>query len=99
MPASPEESLGCCESGVRNAASVSGWPQYSLESLIASPPDLLLYPDRSVSRAQIDALVARAKLRCDVVAVDENVFVRPGPRMAEAAAALNRIVDRWERSH
>ena len=85
--------------GVRNAASVSGWPQYSLESLIASPPDLLLYPDRSVSRAQIDALVARAKLRCDVVAVDENVFVRPGPRMAEAAAALNRIVDEWERSH
>jgi len=85
--------------GVRNAASVSGWPQYSLESLIASPPDLLLYPDRSVSRAQIDALVARAKLRCEVVAVDENVFVRPGPRMAEAAAALNRIVDRWERSH
>jgi ABC-type hemin transport system substrate-binding protein len=85
--------------GVRNAASVSGWPQYSLESLIASPPDLLLYPDRSVSRAQIDALVARAKLRCGVVAVDENVFVRPGPRMAEAAAALNRIVDRWERSH
>jgi iron complex transport system substrate-binding protein len=83
--------------GVRNAASVSGWPQYSLESLIASPPDLLLYPDRSVSRAQVDTLAARAKLACDVVAVDENVFVRPGPRMAEAAAALNRIVDRWEK--
>src|SRR5207302_9015826 len=33
--------------GARNAASVSGWPQYSLESLIASPPDLLLYPNRS----------------------------------------------------
>jgi len=85
--------------GVRNAASVSGWPQYSLESLIASPPDLLLYPDRSVTRAQVDALVARAKLTGQVVAVDENVFVRPGPRMAEAAAALNGIVDKWERSH
>ena len=83
--------------GARNAAGVSGWPQYSLESLMASPPDLLLYPDRSVSRAQVDALAARAKLTCDVVAVDENVFVRPGPRMAEAAAALNRIVDRWEK--
>ena len=79
--------------GVRNAASVSGWPQYSLESLIASPPDLLLYPDHSVSRAQIDALVARAKLTCAVVPVDENVFTRPGPRMPEAAAALNGIVD------
>jgi len=83
--------------GVRNAAEVNGWPQYSLESLIASPPDLLLYPDRSVSRAQVDALRARAKLTCAVVAVDENVFVRPGPRMAEAAAALNRIVDEWEK--
>jgi len=83
--------------GARNAASVSGWPQYSLESLIASPPDLLLYPNRSVSRAQVDELAARAKLTCGVVAVDENVFVRPGPRMAEAAAALNRIVDEWEK--
>jgi ABC-type hemin transport system substrate-binding protein len=85
--------------GARNAAEVSGWPQYSLESLIASPPDLLLYPDRSVSRAQVDALKERAKLTCAIVAVDENVFVRPGPRMAQAAAALNRIVDEWERSH
>jgi vitamin B12 transport system substrate-binding protein len=83
--------------GARNAASVSGWPQYSLESLIASPPDLLLYPNRSVSAAQIEALKARAKLTCPIVAVDENVFVRPGPRMAEAAAALNGIVDRWEK--
>lgn len=82
--------------GVRNAANVRGWPQYSLESLIASPPDLLLYPNRSVTAAQIDALVQRANLKCKVVPVDENVFVRPGPRMAEAAAALNRIVDDWE---
>lgn len=86
-----DDLFGIC--GVRNAASVSGWPQYSLESLIAAPPDLLLYPDRSVSRAQIEALAARAKLTCPLIAVDENVFVRPGPRMAEAAAALNRIVD------
>jgi ABC-type hemin transport system substrate-binding protein len=84
---------------VRNAVTVHGWPQYSLESLIAAPPDLLLYPNRSVSRAQVDALVSRANLKCDVVAVDENVFVRPGPRMADAAAALNRIADQWERSH
>ena len=82
--------------GVRNAASVSGWPQYSLESVIAAPPDLLLYPNKSVSAAQISTLVERAKLHCAVVPVDENVFVRPGPRMAEAAATLNAIVDRWE---
>ncbi len=92
-----DDLFGVC--GVKNAASVSGWPQYSLESLIAAPPDLLLYPDRSVSRAQVEALASRAKLACPLIAVDENVFVRPGPRMAEAAAALNGIVDRWERSH
>ena len=90
-----DDLFGVC--GVRNAASVSGWPQYSLESLIASPPDLLLYPNRSVSAAQVEALKARAKLTCPIVAVDENVFVRPGPRMAEAAAALNGIVDKWEK--
>lgn len=86
-----DDLFGIC--GVRNAASVSGWPQYSLETLIASPPDLLLYPNRSVSKAQIDALMARTKLTCPAIAVDENVFVRPGPRMPEAARELNRIVD------
>ena len=82
--------------GVRNAARVSGWPQYSLESLIAEPPDILLYPRNSVSPAQIDALMVRAKLKDVVVGVDENVFLRAGPRLAEAAAELNRIVDAWE---
>jgi hypothetical protein len=33
------------------------------------------------------------------VAVDENVFTRPGPRVVTAAAGLNSILDRWERSH
>lgn len=80
--------------GARNAVDVRGWPQYSLESFVANPPDLLLYPNRSVSEAQIRALLARAGTnRVQPVAVDENLFTRPGPRVAQAAAELNAILD------
>jgi len=80
--------------GARNAVEVSGWPQYSLESLMAAPPDLILYPRGAVTQAQVDALLARVPgLRSRVVFVNEDVFQRPGPRMAEAATALNAILD------
>jgi ABC-type hemin transport system substrate-binding protein len=79
--------------GATNAVPVKGWPQYSLESLVASPPDLILYPRGAVTAAQVDALLARAGLKTRVVAVDEDIFQRPGPRMAEAASALNAILD------
>lgn len=79
--------------GAVNAADVNAWPQYSLESLIARPPDLLLYPNRSVTREAVAALLSRAHLAIEAVAVDENVFTRPGPRLTQAAAALNKILD------
>ncbi|MEA2568761.1 MAG: cobalamin transport system substrate-binding protein [Acidobacteriota bacterium] len=87
--------------GAENAVppSVSGWPQYSLESFVASPPDILIYPDHSVTRAQIDALLERTGAKCEAIAIDENRFTRLGPRTPEAAALLNEIFDRWERSH
>lgn len=80
--------------GAENAVPVKGWPQYSLESFIAAPPDLLLYPRGAVTPQQADALLARAGLRTRVVAVDEDIFQRPGPRMALAAGSLNAILDR-----
>ncbi|HEX8408742.1 MAG TPA: helical backbone metal receptor [Thermoanaerobaculia bacterium] len=80
--------------GAHNAVALNGWPQYSLESLLASPPDLLLYPRGAVTREQVDALLKRLPgLRTRVVSVDEDIFQRPGPRMAEAAAALNVILE------
>lgn len=87
--------------GAENAvpASVTGWPQYSLESFVANPPDILIYPDHSVTRAQIDALLKRTGAKCEAIAIDENRFTRLGPRTPEAAALLNEIFDRWERSH
>ncbi len=85
--------------GAGNAVEVEGWPQYSLEVFATHPPDLLLYPNRSVSPAAVAELMRRAKMRVEAVGVDENVFIRPGPRVVLAAAELNRILDQWERSH
>ena len=79
--------------GAENAVPVKGWPQYSLESFIAAPPDLLLYPRGAVTPQQVDALLAKAGLQTRVVAVNEDIFQRPGPRMADAAGALNAILD------
>lgn len=80
--------------GAQNAVEVTGWPQYSLESLVAAPPDLLLYPRGAMTPQQVDALLARVPgLRFRVVPVDEDIFQRPGPRMADAARALNAILD------
>ena len=80
--------------GVSNAVEINGWPQYSLESFVASPPDILLYPRGAVTPQQVDALLKRVPgLRVRVVSVNEDIFQRPGPRMAEAAAALNAILD------
>jgi ABC-type Fe3+-hydroxamate transport system substrate-binding protein len=80
--------------GAENAVRVTGWPQYSLESLLASPPDLILYPRGAVTPQQIAALQKRVpELRAPIVPVNEDIFQRPGPRMAQAAHALNAILD------
>lgn len=80
--------------GAQNAVQADGWPQYSLESLVANPPDLILYPRGSVTPQQVDALLKRAPgIAPRVIAVDQDIFQRPGPRVSEAAAALNAILD------
>lgn len=84
--------------GARNAVESKGWPQYPQESLIANPPDIVLYPKNAVTRSAIDELFAARPgilRQIDIVAVDDNRFTRPGPRVAEAAAELNGIIDRW----
>ena len=80
--------------GAINAVEVTGWPQYSLESLLASPPELILYPKGAVTPQQIAALQKRVpELRAEIVAVDEDIFQRPGPRVVQAARSLNAILD------
>lgn len=84
--------------GAENAVAVDGWPQYSLESLMARPPDVVLYPQPGVSSDAIRAVLGRAHLPVTAIPVDASLFSRPGPRMTKAAAALNTICDQWERS-
>ena len=84
--------------GATNAIRTSGWSQASLETVVANPPDLVLYVDRSVSRQQIDALLARG-VRGEAISVDEDLFTRAGPRVPVAAARLNAILDEWEHGH
>jgi iron complex transport system substrate-binding protein len=80
--------------GARNAVEVTGWPQYSLESFVAAPPELIVYPRGAVTQQQIDALRARVpSVHADIVPVDEDIFQRPGPRVAQAARTLNAILD------
>lgn len=84
--------------GARNAVEARGWPQYPQESLIANPPDIVLYPKNAVTRAAVENLFVASPgilRQIDIVAVDDNRFTRPGPRVAEAAAELNGIIDRW----
>lgn len=84
--------------GARNAVEVAGWPQYSLESLVAAPPDIILYPRGAVTPQQVEALRKRVpELKAEIVAVDEDIFQRPGPRVPLAAQRLNAILDRHER--
>lgn len=79
--------------GARNAVPASGWPQLSIETLIAEAPDVILHPHRSVKPESVRALLPRGT-RCEIVAVDEDLFTRPGPRAAAAAAQLNAVLDR-----
>ncbi len=80
--------------GASNAIEATGWPTLSIETIILHPPDLIIYPGQAIPRAQIDSLLARG-VHAQAVPVNESIFGRPGPRMAEAAAALNKILDTW----
>jgi len=84
--------------GADNAVPLDGWPQYSMETLVANPPDLILHATKPVSRAQLEKILDVApelKKRVSIVGVDENLFTRPGPRVSLAAEELNRILDEF----
>ena len=84
--------------GAQNAVQVDGWPQYAIESVVASPPDILLHSSR-LDVAPVFKNAPELLSRIRVVAIDENKYTRPGPHVVDAAADLNRIIDEWERSH
>ena len=88
--------------GATNAVTADGWPQYSLELLVANPPDILLYPRAAVTPQAIEQLVRAApelRARTTMMGVDDDLFTRPGPRMPETAQQLNAILARWSMLH
>jgi iron complex transport system substrate-binding protein len=89
--------------GAENAVSRTtvGWPAYSMESIVASPPDVLLFPSKQMDAAKLQKLLEGdvAWRNLEVVkskryyVLDEDRFTRPGPRMVDAAAELNALLD------
>ncbi|MHB0970251.1 MAG: ABC transporter substrate-binding protein [Thermoanaerobaculia bacterium] len=92
--------------GAENAVppGVRGWPQYSLEAVVAADPDALILFGREASGESPLDYVRRdprwARLRAvrtgSVFVVDEDRFSRPGPRLPEAAGELNALLDGME---
>lgn len=83
------------------APNVRGWPPYSLESIAAAPPDVMLFPSKTMTQEKLAAMLdgdplwrtlpfVRAR---HFYVVDEDLFTRPGPRVVEAASRLNRLLD------
>lgn len=92
--------------GADNAVAVEGWPSYSLEALVADPPDIILYPGRAVTGDAIASLADSSPAWGEVAAVREgwvspvpdDLLLRPGPRLVEGLESINAIFDRWEAS-
>jgi ABC-type Fe3+-hydroxamate transport system substrate-binding protein len=79
------------------------WPMVSIESVIARQPDVILW---SRHRSGLQENLAddprwrgvRAARLGRVLAVDGELMARPGPRLVEAARALERLIHHGERS-
>lgn len=76
------------------------WPEVSLEAVVARQPDFLIVPVDPGSDP-LALLAGRPGWRDleavragRVVAVDADLFSRPGPRLAEAARELQRALER-----
>lgn len=75
------------------AADVVGW-SFSIESLVARDPDLILVPDWAMGIFPTTAIYSdlRAVTNDSVSAIDENSIVRQGPRLAEGFANLVDVI-------
>lgn len=90
--------------GADNAVTVAGWPGYSLEAIVAHPPDIILYPENAVARDAVMLLPTQAEAWKRVPAfltgaihpIPDDLLLRPGPRLVEGARELDRIFDAWE---
>lgn len=85
--------------GVNVAADTTGWSQISEEKIISANPDVILYPQGLVDDANKKPLVDVIKGRSGwdkinaiknnkLIGLDNNMMVRPGPRITEGLVAM-----------
>lgn len=80
--------------GINTAASVHGYVQYSIEAVLAHPPDVIL-ADQDDARALAHAPAFRslAAIRAHrIVSIDPDVLQRPGPRLADGILLLAKAL-------
>lgn len=85
--------------GAKNAASSGGYPQLSAEYVVTSAPDLIVLADsqccgqspQSVSQRPAFAAVPAVKNH-RVIAIDDNIASRWGPRTADFAEAVAKAL-------
>lgn len=86
--------------GGENAVEVEGWPAYSLEALMISPPDVILYPKDAVAPETIARLPLEKRVwgslaavrEGRVVAVRDDLVMRPGPRVVEGVEEIAEAI-------
>jgi iron complex transport system substrate-binding protein len=79
--------------GLRDVAAergLTGWPQFSVEQILASKPELLV--TKSGCEETLQRLPGFAALGARIVAVDGELLEDPGPAMLPAAEALHAAV-------
>ena len=84
-------------SGFENVAKVRGYQAYNLENLTVDNPDVYIVPTKksqAETLRELRANPALSKLKCvqkgDVVTVDGDLLLRPGPRLKDGLARLSR---------
>lgn len=85
------------QGGGKNMAQVSGYQPYGLESLLARQPEFYLVPSKAKRETVLEQLrghAALSKLNCvrrgQVIVVDPDLVLRPGPRLGLGIAKIKQ---------
>jgi len=89
--------------GFTNVAKVGGYKQFGVESLLALNPDVYIVPSDGADAAKVlSALRADAQLRDlkavksgQVIVIDSDLLLRPGPRLLEGIAQLRAAAAKY----